>query len=254
MVGIHAIGGWPGSARPRSRCTSRTAGGPVPRRADPPAAARAHPSKTPVDPADALASLLLTIGVLAGQIPPGLEARTALWRDRLAGRQLLLVLDDAASSGQVWPPLPVVGGSLVLVTSRRHLSALEDATTVSLDTLPPGQAAALLVRLAGRAQRRGSGGGRADRAVRVLAAGAIGMVARQLHHHSAWTTAGRAAELAAAQDGLELMTTENLSVAAAFNLSYADLAPGAAAAVPAAVAAPGDPTSTATPPPWTAPT
>ena len=74
----------------------------------------------------------------------------ALWRDRLAGRQLLLVLDDAASSEQVRPLLPGAGGSLVLVTSRRHLTALEDATAISLDTLPPGEAAALLVRLAGR--------------------------------------------------------------------------------------------------------
>ena len=54
---------------------------------------------------------------------------------------------------------------------------------------------------------------------------AIGMVARQLHHHPAWTVAGRAGELAAAVDRLELMATENLSVAAAFDLSYADLGP-----------------------------
>ena len=52
---------------------------------------------------------------------------------------------------------------------------------------------------------------------------AIAMVARQLHHHPAWTAAGRAAELAAAADRLELMVTEDLSVAAAFGLSYADL-------------------------------
>ena len=52
---------------------------------------------------------------------------------------------------------------------------------------------------------------------------AIGMVARQLHHHPAWSVAGRAAELAAARDRLELMVTENLSVAVAFDLSYADL-------------------------------
>ena len=55
---------------------------------------------------------------------------------------------------------------------------------------------------------------------------AIGMVARQLHHHPAWTAAVRAAELAAARDRLELMATENLSVAAAFNLSYAGLTSG----------------------------
>ena len=54
---------------------------------------------------------------------------------------------------------------------------------------------------------------------------AIGMAARQLYHHPAWTVAGLAAELAAAVDRLELLATENLSVAAAFDLSYADLTP-----------------------------
>jgi tetratricopeptide (TPR) repeat protein len=51
-------------------------------------------------------------------------------------------------------------------------------------------------------------------------------VARQLHHHPTWSLGRRAAELAAARDRLELMSTENLSVAAAFNMSYADLTPG----------------------------
>jgi tetratricopeptide (TPR) repeat protein/transcriptional regulator with XRE-family HTH domain len=184
------------------------------------------PGQRPVDPADALASLLATLGVPTGQIPPGLEGRMALWRDRLAERQLLLVLDDAASSEQVLPLLPGGGGSLVLVTSRRHLSALDDATAVSLDTLPAEEAAGLLARLAGRA-----GLGPHDPAVGEITrlCGflplAIGMVARQLHHHPAWTAAGRAAELAAAVDRLELMATENLSVAAAFDLSYEDLTP-----------------------------
>jgi tetratricopeptide (TPR) repeat protein/transcriptional regulator with XRE-family HTH domain len=182
------------------------------------------PGQQPVEPNDALASLLLTIGVAAAQIPPELEARIALWRDRLAGRQLLLILDDAASSDQVLPLLPGAGGSLVLVTSRRHMTALDDATTVSLDTLPPAEAAALLIRLAGR-----SGLSQSDPGVRDLIrlCGylplAIGMVGRQLRHHPAWTAAGRAAELAAAVDRLELMETENLSVAAAFDLSYAQL-------------------------------
>ena len=49
------------------------------------------------------------------------------------------------------------------------------------------------------------------------------MAARQLYHHPAWTLAGLAAELAAATGRLELLATENLSVAAAFDLSYADL-------------------------------
>ena len=184
------------------------------------------PGHQPVSPADALASLLLTIGVPAGQIPADLEARTGLWRDRLAGRPLLLVLDDAASSEQIRPLLPG-GGSLVLITSRRRLTALEDAKTISLDALPAGEAAGLLVRLAVR-----PGLSSTDPAVREITrlCGclplAIGMVARQLYHHPAWTVAGLAAELAAAVDRLELLATENLSVTAAFDLSYDDLTPG----------------------------
>jgi tetratricopeptide (TPR) repeat protein/transcriptional regulator with XRE-family HTH domain len=184
------------------------------------------PGQPPVSPADALASLLLTVGVPAGRIPADLAARTGLWRDRLAGRRLLLVLDDAASSDQVRPLLPG-GGSLVLITSRRRLTALEDTKTISLDALPPHEADGLLVRLAVR-----PGLSSADPAVGEITrlCGclplAIGMAARQLYHHPAWTVAGLAAEMTAAVDRLERLATENLSVRAAFDLSYADLTSG----------------------------
>jgi tetratricopeptide (TPR) repeat protein len=54
---------------------------------------------------------------------------------------------------------------------------------------------------------------------------AIGMLAGQLRHHPTWTAAQLAADLAAAHDRLALMRAENLSVGAAFSLSYADLTP-----------------------------
>src|SRR5262249_43900228 len=104
----------------------------------------------PVDPADALASLLLTVGAGAAQIPPGLEAGAARWRDHVAGKQILLLLDDASGHEQIRPLLPGTAGSLVLVTSRRRLTALDDAAVISLDVLSSGEAAALLVRLAAR--------------------------------------------------------------------------------------------------------
>ena len=181
----------------------------------------------PVDPADGLASLLLTAGVPAAQIPPGLEARAGRWRDQVAGKKILLLLDDAAGHDQVRPLLPGTAGTLVLVTSRRRLTALQDAAVISLDTLPPGEAAALLARLAGRPElASGEGpGGEVTRLCGYLPL-AIGMLASQLRHHPAWTPAELAANLAAAQDRLALMHAENLSVGAAFGLSYADLTPG----------------------------
>jgi tetratricopeptide (TPR) repeat protein/transcriptional regulator with XRE-family HTH domain len=182
------------------------------------------PGRQPAGPADALASLLAAIGIPAAQIPASLEARAALWRDRAAGQQLLLILDDAISSDQVRPMIPGSGATAVLITSRRHLSALEDATPISLDTLEPGEAAVLLTRLTGRATLSPSDPavGQLTRLCGYLPL-AIGMIARQLRHHPSWTAAGRAADLAAAADRPQMLATENLSVAAAFDLSYAGL-------------------------------
>lgn len=184
------------------------------------------PGQPPVDPADALASLLLTAGVGAQQIPPSLEARTQLWRARLVGKSLLLLLDDAAGHDQVRPLLPGTAGSVVLVTSRRHLTALEDASAISLDIFNPREAAQLLVRLAKRPGLKPADSAVADicRLSGYLPL-AIGMLAAQLCHHPTWTAAEQAAELAQARERLELMRVEDLSVAAAFDLSYRDLTP-----------------------------
>jgi tetratricopeptide (TPR) repeat protein/transcriptional regulator with XRE-family HTH domain len=178
----------------------------------------------PVDPADGLASLLLAAGLAAAQIPPGLEARAARWRAHVAGRKILLVLDDAVGHEQVRPLLPGAAGSLVLVTSRRRLTALEDSAVISLDILAPGEATALLTRLAARA-----GIDAADPAVGEITrlCGylplAVGLIAGQLKHHPARTAAQLAADLAAAADRIALLQAENLSVAAAFDLSYQEL-------------------------------
>ena len=181
----------------------------------------------PVDPAEALATLLLTTGVAPQQIPPGLEARSATWRGHLAGKKVLLVLDDATGSDQVRPLLPGAAGCLVLVTSRRRLTGMEEAAPVSLGTLPPGEAADLFVRLAGRSRLQPT-----DAAVAEVT-GLCGylplgirLVAAGLCHHPAWTVADLAAELASARDRLAALRAEDVSVAAAFDLSYQDLTAG----------------------------
>ena len=185
------------------------------------------PGQRPVSPVDALASLLLTAGVPTAQIPPGLEARAARWRDHVAGRKILLLLDDAATHEHVRSLLPGTAGSLVLVTSRRRLTALEDAAVISLDVLPAGEAAILLARLAARPGLRAGDAavGEITRLCGYLPL-AIGMLARKLSHHPAWSAGQLAAELAEARDRLAVMQAENLSVAAAFGLSYQGLTPG----------------------------
>ena len=231
VVGIHAIGGMAGVGK--TAFAVHAAHQLAPLFPDGQIFLPLHghtPGHQPVDPADALASLLLTVGVPVSQIPPKteLEARTALWRDRLAGRRLLLLLDDAAGSEQVQPLLPGAGESLVLVTSRRHLTALDDAQAISLDTMAPGEAAQLLVRLAARPSLRPGDPAVAEitRLCGYLPL-AVGILARQLHHHPAWTAARLAADLTAARDDrLELLRAETLSVAAAFGLSYQELTRG----------------------------
>src|SRR5262249_43811323 len=110
------------------------------------------------------------------------------------------------------------------ITSRRRLTALEDSAVISLGTLSPGEAVALLGRLAGRADfgSETSPAGEVTRLCGYLPL-AVRMLARQVPHHPAPTGGEPAAGLAAAHDGLAVMRAENLTVAAAFDLSYADL-------------------------------
>ncbi|MDN3354459.1 BTAD domain-containing putative transcriptional regulator [Actinomadura sp. DC4] len=108
--------------------------------------------REPVDPAEALDVLLRAVGVPGERIPERAEERAAMWRDELAGRRALIVLDNAAGAAQVRPLLPGGGGCLVLVTSRRRLADLDASETLSLDVLPPGDATTLFAGLVGEAR------------------------------------------------------------------------------------------------------
>jgi tetratricopeptide (TPR) repeat protein len=187
-------------------------------------ALRAHaPGQARVEPAAALETLLQADGVAAQRIPVGLDARAGLWRDRMADKKLLLVLDDAADTMHVAPLLPGAPGCLVLITSRRKLTTLPGATVLSLDTLPPDQAAQLFVQRAGRR-------GHDDPATVERIIGlcgylplAITLTAARLHTHPTWTVADLAADLDETRDRLAELASGELAVAAAFDLSYRDL-------------------------------
>ncbi|MEV4859304.1 AfsR/SARP family transcriptional regulator [Streptomyces ossamyceticus] len=81
-------------------------------------------AEPPLEPADALRGMLGVLGVPAARMPSGVDSLAGLYRSTLAGRRLLVLLDDAADTEQVRPLLPAGPGSLTLVTSRLALSGL----------------------------------------------------------------------------------------------------------------------------------
>ena len=93
--------------------------------------------------------MLRGLGIEPGQIPTEVEEATARFRSLAAGRHLLVVLDNAAGSGQIRPLPPGSPTCGVLITSRRVLATLEGTRLLHLDVLPEAQALELLGRIAG---------------------------------------------------------------------------------------------------------
>ncbi|MEV0566819.1 tetratricopeptide repeat protein [Dactylosporangium sp. NPDC050588] len=113
---------------------------------------RGYDPDRPASPDDVLARFLDTLGVTGPDIPADLDERTARYRTEIAGRRMLIVLDNAATVEQVRPLLPGTGPCMVLVTSRDSLAglvAVHGAQRLTLDLLPPDDAVTLLRRLIG---------------------------------------------------------------------------------------------------------
>jgi len=103
----------------------------------------------PLSPLQALHLLLRNSGMPPELIPADLAERSALWRSRLAGQRVVLLLDNAADTAQVRPLLPGAPGTLVLISSRRRMTSLEGAVPLSLDVMPKTEATALFRQIIG---------------------------------------------------------------------------------------------------------
>jgi len=112
------------------------------------------PSGAVVTPDQAVRGFLDALGVPAERVPVELQARVGLYRSLLAGRRMLVVLDNARDADQVRPLLPGSAGCLAVVTSRNRLAGLvaaEGAHPIALDLLSRTEARDLLAcRLGGR--------------------------------------------------------------------------------------------------------
>lgn len=179
------------------------------------------PGLRPVSADDALASLLLATGLPAAALPTRVDDRARLWRHRVAGKRVLVVLDDAANHDQVRPLLPATSDSLVLITSRHRLPALDSVVPLTLAALPDDEATRMLRQVA----RIGPDREDPDAAAAVVRLCgqlplAIALAAGQLRSHPSWTLRHLVDQLDTIDTRLEHLATGDRSVTVAFDMSF----------------------------------
>ncbi len=197
---------------------------------------RGYDPAQPMSATDALAGFLRALGVPGKDVPLEEDMRAARYRSLLAGRRVLVLLDNAGSAEQVQPLLPGTPGCVVIVTSRDSLAGLvarNGAIRLDLDLLPEADAVSLLQVLIGE---------RADAepdAVRELAGQccrlplALRVAAELAAARPAEPLARLASELADQRRRLELLDAggdQRTAVRAVFSWSYRHLDAAAARA------------------------
>ncbi|GIF62234.1 hypothetical protein Ais01nite_02690 [Asanoa ishikariensis] len=178
----------------------------------------------PLGAGEVLSRMLRALGMPSRAIPRRLDERAETYRMRLAGRQVLVVLDNTRGEEQVRPLLPGTGTCGVLVTSRRRLTGIEGAHHLELAVFPEADALGLLSRIVGverlRSQLAEAGEivarcGRLPLAVRVAGA--------RLAARPAWPLRRLAEILGDERRRLDQLATGDLAVRSSLLASYQDL-------------------------------
>ncbi|GIG55647.1 hypothetical protein Lfu02_00190 [Longispora fulva] len=181
-------------------------------------------SRRPVGSDELLARLLRALGVRDQQIPRDGAERAGRYRQLLRERRVLVVIDDAASEAQVRPVLPGDGHSLLLVTSWRLLAGLEGVRRLQLAPMPAVDASDLLSRIL--TERLDVPHTDDVRGLVELLGGlplALRIVGNRLISRPGWSAADLAARLSIAERRLQQLSAGDLTVAAAFGMSYEQL-------------------------------
>ncbi|MFD9318378.1 BTAD domain-containing putative transcriptional regulator [Streptomyces sp. NPDC060053] len=192
------------------------------------------PSGAVLDPGEAVRGFLGALGVPPERVPHGVDAQAALYRSVLAGRRVLVVLDNARDTEQVRPLLPGSPGCLTLVTSRDELTGLvaaHGAHSLVLRPFDAVQARAFLVRRLGA--ERVEAEPRAADEISELCAGlplALACVAARAAGHPHFPLAAVAAELREAHGSLDAFARSDASVDVGTVFSWSSRAVSAEAA------------------------
>jgi tetratricopeptide (TPR) repeat protein len=183
---------------------------------------------------EVLARILWDLGVDGGEVPAGEAERAALYRTLLAGRRMLILLDDARDAAQVRPLLPGSASCAVVVTTRNSTPFLVSTGFVDLGVLPEPEALELFSRIAGDTRPAAEPGAVAEilRACAGLPL-AVRICAARLATRQQWRVATMAARLRDERRRLDELQIGDLEVRASFRVSYDSLRAGRHQADPA---------------------
>ncbi|MFH8610332.1 AfsR/SARP family transcriptional regulator [Streptomyces sp. NPDC018029] len=179
-----------------------------------------------VDSGSALTGFLRALGISESALPDGLDQQTALYRSLLAGRRVLVLLDNARDTAQVRPLLPGTPGCAVLVTSRSRTITLPGARLVDVETMDEPQALGLLSAMAGA--QRVAAEPEAARELVAICGGlplAVRIAAARLAARPGRPVADLTARLRDEHRRLDELRVDDMGVEATFRLGYEALEP-----------------------------
>ncbi|MCX5400767.1 helix-turn-helix domain-containing protein [Streptomyces sp. NBC_00102] len=184
----------------------------------------------PPDPAKLMLRVLKALGVSDRDLSKaGPQGHPELYRQVLAEHRCLLVLDNARDEDQARPLLPSAGAGMVVVTSRRMLTGLDDVHRLPIGELSPAEADVFLASVVGRERADADPVALAEVARRCGHLPlALRVAANWLATRTGWTVRRLADRLAVEERRLDTLTAGDLRISAAFDLSYRQLTPTAA--------------------------
>ena len=193
------------------------------------------------DPMPVLGRFLRALGVPSRRIGTNEAEAAALLRSELAGRRMLVLLDNARDSDQVRPLLPGAGDSDVIVTSRRRMPGLAGLDVIDLEPLTAEESVALITATVGAHRIDAdpvAAGSLAEACARLPLA--LRIASARLATRRAWTVEDMASRLRDDNRRLIELSTGESSVLSSFQFSYADLSPAAQRAFRLCALHPGD--------------